>query len=211
MPMPSLPRPARRARFHPRRALRHPIPWWVAAALLAAITTVTVGRLTSAAADERARWGEARPVVVAARDHEAGERVRGEVRLLPAALVPAGALAELPAGATTVTELDAGEIVLARRLAPDGLSLVAARLPDGTRGVAVPHGIAPLPVEVGDRVDVLASFEADTLVVAAGATVVAVDDDAVTVAVAEADAPAVAYAVNAGAVTMALSGTSSRR
>jgi len=209
--LPSPPRPARRARFRPRRLLRRPIPWWVAAVLLAAVTTVTVGRVTGEAAAERARWGHERPVVVALADHDPGDALRAEVRLLPAAVVPDGALDELPARATAVTALAAGEVVVARRIAPEGLSLVAARLPSETRGVAVPHGIAPLPVEVGDRADVLASFETETITVATGALVVDVGEDAVTIAVDEDDAAGVAYAVTAGVVTLALSGTSWRR
>lgn len=210
--MPSRPlRPSQRARIRPRRLLRRPVPWWVAAAVLTVVTTVTVARATGEAVAERARWGEDRPVVVALVDHEAGDRLRAEVRLLPSAVVPDDALTELPAGGTAVSALAAGEVVLAHRVAPDGLSLVAARLPAGTRGVAVPHGIAPLPVEVGDRVDVLASFETGTATVATGALVVDVGEDAVTLAVDRADAAGVADAVTSGVVTLALSGTSSRR
>ena len=211
MPLTSLSRPARRARFRPRRLLRRPIPWWVAAVALTIVTTVTVGRATAEATAERARWGDERTVVVALEDHDPGDRLRAEVRAMPAAVVPDGALREVPPGATAVTSLAAGEIVLARRVAPDGLSIVAARLPEGTRGVAVPHGIAPLPVEVGDAVDVLASFESETITVATDALVVDVGEDAVTVAVDEDDAAGVAYAVTAGVVTLALSGTSSPR
>jgi Flp pilus assembly protein CpaB len=205
-----LQRPAlrRAARFRPRRLLRHPIPWWIAAVLLAITTTTLVGRLTADATAERARWGHDVPAVVALADHDVGDALRVEVRLLPRAVVPEDALTAVPPGGRAVVALAAGEVVLARRVAPDGLSLVAARLPSGTRGIAVPHGVAPLPVEVGDVVDVLASYEADTDVVATGALVVAVDEDAVTVAVDERDAAAVAYAVNAAAVTLALSGTS---
>ena len=211
MQLPSRPRPARRARFRPRRLLRRPIPWWVAAVLLTVVTTVTVGRATGEAAAERSRWGDERTVVVALVDHEPGDRLRAELRRLPEAVVPDGALDELAPGATAVSALAAGEVVLGRRVAPDGLSLVAARLPDGTRGVAVPHGIAPLPVEVGDTVDVLASFESETITVATDALVVDVGEDAVTVAVDADDAAGVAYAVTAGVVTLALSGTSSPR
>lgn len=213
MPLPTIPRPshARRARFRPRRLLRRPIPWWVAAALLTVVTVATVGRLTSAAAAERDRWGESRAVVVAVGDHDAGDRLRAELRSVPAAVVPAGALDAVPTSATVVVDIAAGEIVLGARLAPEGLSAVAARLPADSRGVAVPHGMAPLPVEVGDRVDVLASYESDTEVVTRDAIVVAVDEDAVTVAVDASEAADVAYAVNAAVVTLALSGTSSPR
>jgi hypothetical protein len=73
-------------------------------------------------------------------------------------------------------------------------------------------------LEVGDRVDVLATFDPGvsgdgepTFAVATGAVVVHVGDDAVTVAVRQAAAPRVAYALAAGTVTLVLSGTTWRR
>ena len=48
---------------------------------------------------------------------------------------------------------------MASRVAdPWRLGAVAARLPAGTRGVSIPTGNG-LPVELGDRVDVLATFD----------------------------------------------------
>jgi hypothetical protein len=83
--------------------------------------------------------------------------------------------------------------------------------------VAVPTG-SGLPLRVGDRVDVLATFDPGvsgdgepTFAVARGAVVVHVGKEAVTVAVAEAAAPKVAYALAAGTVTLVLSGTTTRR
>jgi hypothetical protein len=79
--------------------------------------------------------------------------------------------------------------------------------------VAVPTG-SGLPLEVGDRVDVLATFDAGTtgageptFAVARRAVVVHVGEDAVTVAVTTSAAPRVAYALAAGAVTLVLSGS----
>jgi hypothetical protein len=77
------------------------------------------------------------------------------------------------------------------------------------------HALAGLPVEIGDRVDVLATFDTGatgatgaepTVVVARDALVVAHADDAVTVAVERDIAPRVAYALAAGTITLALSG-----
>jgi Flp pilus assembly protein CpaB len=144
--------------------------------------------------------------VVARHDLEPGDALRDvEVRLLPAALVPDGAL-ERPAGQVVTAWIAAGEIVVRERVTPDGLSATAARLPPGTRGVAVPQGVAPLPVEVGDHVDLIATLDTTSVTVASGAIVIAVADDAVTVAVERVDAPRVAHAVNAAAVTLVLSG-----
>ena len=190
-----------------RRLRRHPLPYWLAVLVLLAVTVSSVEHVTGAAAAERARWGALRPVLVASRDLHPGDRVHGaHVRLLPAALVPRGALTH-PSSATVVAEIAAGEVVLARRVAPAGLSATAARLPPGTRGIAVPVGQAPLPVEVGDRVDVVATLDTTAVTIATDAVVVAEDDAAVTVAVDRLDAPDVAYAVTSASVTLVLSGS----
>lgn len=189
-----------------RRLRRHPVAYWLVAIALIAITVSSVARLTDAASAERARWGELRPVVVAGRDLRPGDPLRGaHVERVPAALVPRGALRSL-ADATVVSWIAAGEVVLARRVTPAGLSATAARLPRGTRGVAVPVGQAPLPVEVGDRVDVIAAFDDRATTIAVGAEVVAEDEAAVTIAVDRQDAAQVAYAVSAATVTLVLSG-----
>jgi len=194
-----IPRPAGR-RWWRRLRFRHPAPYWLAAFALAALTATGVGRATDAARAERERWGARVPVAIATVDHEPGDVLDAEVVLLPAAMVPAGALAEPPAGQRVAAWIAAGEVVLERRLAPAGLSPVAARLPPGTRGVAVPPGIAPLPVEVGDRVDVLGPA-----LLASSALVVAVAEDAVTVAVRDAAARRIADAVLTGTVVLVLS------
>jgi Flp pilus assembly protein CpaB len=204
-----LPRPTRR----PALRLRRPLPFWLLAAALGLATALVVGRLVAAAEAERDRWGDVRPTLVATADVAGGEHLAGHaaVRLLPAGLVPPGALRRLPAGAVAAVDVHEGEAVLADRLVGRGSSAVAARLPAGTRGVAVPTG-SGLPLEVGDHVDVLATFDgtvADgepTFAVARRAVVVHVGEDAVTVAVTEAAAPKVAYALAAGTVTLVLSG-----
>ena len=200
------------------RLRRRPIPYWLAAALVALATAALVGHISAGALEARDRWGARRAVLTIVRDVGAGERLDGHnarVQMLPRALVPENALGALPARAVALVDLRAGETVLASRLAGRGRSMVAARLPRGTRGVAVPAG-SGLPVSVGDRVDVLATFEgttgddgAPTFTVAQAALVVHVGHDAVTVAVPERAAARVAYALVAGAVTLVLTGTSS--
>lgn len=202
IPRPTVRGRRRRLRLRPRR----PIPFWIAAIALTALTASTVARATGAAAAARERWGERIEVVVATADHEPGDLVRSELRLLPAAVVPAGARSTPLDGEVAAAWIAAGEIVLERRLAPAGLSTVAALLPPGTRGVAVPIGLAPLPVEVGDRVDVHGSTR-----LATDALVVAVNEEAITVAVNDGDAALVAYEAANGTVTLVLTSTSSRR
>jgi len=199
-----LTRPTGRRRL--RLRLRHPVPYWLAVAVLATLTVSSISRAAAAADAARDRWGDQVAVAVSTADAEPGETVRAALRLLPAGLVPAGAARVDVDGARAATWIGRGEIVLERRLAPAGLSPTAALLPPGTRGVAVPQGIAPLPVVVGDRVDVLAPH-----VLAEDAVVVAVTDDAVTVAVRSAVAPRLVDAVAVGTVSLALSGTTRSR
>jgi Flp pilus assembly protein CpaB len=190
--------------------MRRPLPYWAVAGCIALLTALLVGNLAASAADARARWEPGAPVLVARRPVAAGATVSSadvEARRLPPAAVPEGALHRLPPGGRAAVDLHAGEVLLADRVGTG--SAVAARLPARTRGVAVPAD-GGLPVRVGDRVDVLATFDAEvagdapTFAVARRALVVHVSKDAVTVAVSEASAPRVAYALAAGAVTLVL-------
>jgi hypothetical protein len=190
---------------------RRRLPYWTTAGALALLTALIVGWLGSQAAAERARWGTARHAVVVTSAVRAGEPLAGRVRAraVPLALLPRHALGAVPRRAVAAVDLSPGEIVVAHRLA--GRSSVAARLPAGRRAVAVPTA-GGLPVAVGDRVDVLATFDTGgtggepTVVVARDALVLAHDDDAVTVAVEQGAAPRVAYALAVGTITLTLSG-----
>lgn len=127
-----------------------------------------------------------------------------------------GAVGDTPVGAVVRHPVLAGEPLVAARIAPDGLTGAAALVPAGWRAVAVPLGAAGAPpVTTGDLVDVLAVSPSG----AAGddgrepafalvdhALVVDVNDEAVTVAVPEADAPRVAWALSNGVVVLALAG-----
>jgi Flp pilus assembly protein CpaB len=211
------PKPRRR-RLRVGLALRRqPRIWW----LLTLSTAVAVGWSVSAIVTEadrtRAAWGQSTVVAVATRDIPAGAPLgHDDVDLLerPLALVPPGALEELPDGQVAAAAIAAGEVVVTARLAPVGLTGLAATLPEGSRAVAIPVevGLAP-PLSVGDHVDVLVALAPEAagdgppgFVVAADAVVVAVDDGAVTVAVRAPLAPRIAVALGQGAVTLALVG-----
>jgi Flp pilus assembly protein CpaB len=182
------------------------------------MSVVTVAVQLQAAAQARRRWGETRPVVVAKRDLAPGEEIDAAavgVRRLPVALVPADVLPDPPVGSVVRYPIVAGEAILSKRIAPEGLRGVAARVPDGERAVAVPvPRVGRPPLHVGDRVDVLAVIatqeEPDGGVPAAplveDALVVDLEDEAVSVAVPWDQAPAVAYAVTQGSVVLALAG-----
>jgi Flp pilus assembly protein CpaB len=202
-----------------RRMRRATLAYWAIVAVLMFLTFELVGRVHASAQAAMAKHGTTETVWVTRRDVSAGAILRREdVRLteVPTAFLPQGHATRDVSGQATTVPLVAGEVVLAARLAPSGVRGAAARMPRGSRALAVPIGPGgPLAVEIGDRVDLLATFPPDansgdepTFAVAEGAVVVDVspDDDTVTVAVPAEDAARVAYAVAVGVVTLALAG-----
>lgn len=94
---------------------------------------------------------------------------------------------------------------------------LAASLPAGTRAVAVPADRPAPPLEPTQRVDVLAPSASKDVpedagatpsveVLARGAVVLAVDDRRISIAVPEAQAPAVVAAVLDGRIALTLAG-----
>ena len=213
--------PPRRSAVRPLAPLRRrPSAYWAAALALALVTALVVARAVGRAEAGAARLGGLRPAVVVTRTLPAGAAVApgdAEVRRLPAALLPRGAVEGVPEGARVSATVHEGEVLLAARLAPVGASPLAAALPAGTRGVAVPLSPGALPVQPGDVVDVLATLDPDlaegadpTVAVARGAVVVDVGEEGVVVAVTPGQAPRVAFAVAAGAVALAVAATADR-
>ena len=199
-----------------RRLSRSPVLYWIAAGALALMTALVVSQLLGRARDEAARYGSPRLVVVATRDVGLGQVVAAgdlEVRRLPAALVPDGALADPGEAAdrTAVVPVFVGEAVLRRHLAPWGRRGVAALLPPGKRGITVAAGAAAARLSKGDTVEVLATFDPaaaqgpgqePTFPVATGASVIDVREESVTIAVTPEEAKRVAFAMTHGAVTV---------
>jgi Flp pilus assembly protein CpaB len=220
----------RRSVFVIRRSWRGRLlhsPWVrpLAAAVLAAVLAVTVGREVAAARADQRRWGTARDLVVATRHLDAGDVVTGSAvarASWPLGLVPEDALDQLPVGRTVTAAIEAGEPLVTSRLAPEGVSGLAARLPPGWRAVAVPVGPARLPLTPRDTIDLLATFTsqadatgatgaggasgtaAPTFPVATSAQVIEVGERSITVGVREADAARVVFAVAVGVVTPVL-------
>ncbi|MBV9662974.1 MAG: hypothetical protein JOZ37_03330, partial [Actinobacteria bacterium] len=104
---------------------------------------------------------------------------------------------------------------------PTGLTGITALLPDDARALAIPTTAGTPPLQRGDHVDLLASFDlsdspgraditpaksdaAPTFPVARHATVLDVASKAITVAVTADEAPRLAYALTHGAITLAL-------
>jgi Flp pilus assembly protein CpaB len=210
-----LPRPS--ARLRPGLLLRRrPRLGALITGIVAVGAGLAVASVVASAEAERTAWGSTRPVVVARRDLEPGAELRGRdvtVQQRPAAAVPDGALRALPPDAVVHHAVFAGEELLDDHLAPAGSTGLAALVDDRSRAIAIPiePGTTP-PVEPGQAVDVVAVLPGDdtggevAYVVAAGATVLHVDDGAVTVAVSRADAPRVATALATGLVVLTLVG-----
>jgi Flp pilus assembly protein CpaB len=201
-----------------RRLVRSPVVFWVAVAALAVVTGSTVARLVGEANAAAARYGTTRSAAIATRAVGIGARLEAgdvEIRTVPVAFLPEGTLGSSGevAGRTVLVPLVPGQAVLRTHVAPTGLQGVAALLPPGTRGVSVPVGPAEAaPVQLGDTVDVLATFDPSlagegdpTFPVATSARVVAVGEEAVTVAVTPDEAARVAYALAQGVVTLVVS------
>jgi len=206
-----------RRRLLPPRLRYHPAARWLALAVLVALAVTVVHRTTAGAADERQQWGATRTIAVARHRIAMGTAIEtGDVepRSWPNAVVPEGAMDVVPTGRTATATIEAGEAVLATRLAPDGVHGVAALVPAGWRALAVPVAPTVLTLAIGDHVDLIAGFDVSgasnhtdrspSLVVARDAIVVAVDEQRVTVAVPDGDAERVAFAIVAGTVVPAL-------
>lgn len=122
-------------------------------------TAFAVTTLLQAEEQARDRWGKTRPVVVARRDIEPGESVDNSVvavRDLPVAIVSDAALSAPPIGSVVRYPVVSGEPLVGDRLAPEGVTGLAALVPRGHRAVGLPRAqLATPPLEVGDMVDVL--------------------------------------------------------
>jgi Flp pilus assembly protein CpaB len=205
-----------------RRALARTVVRRAVILGLAIVTGLVVISLVSSAEAARQRWGRAREVAVATRDLAPGDVIDAstvEVRRLPEAAVSEGALAEPPTGSVVRQPVVAGEPVVAERLAPQGLTGVAALVPADHRAVAVPIGpLAAPPLAIGDLVDVLAvvplaaeqqpdqSGDGPSFPLVEAAAVVDVGEQSITIAVPEPDAPRVAWVLTNGSVVLALAG-----
>lgn len=185
---------------------------WLVVAALAGLSGQAVAASVDAARRAERSWGATRPVLVTAGPVARGGTLTGQVREVawPVALVPDGALADLPPEARAAARLGRG--------VPLTAEVLATTEPDGGRArVAVPAGPAALPVVDGDVVDVWSTAaggftasgtpgRARTDRVARSAVVVDVvaDGQVVVVAVRPQEAEAVARAV--GSATVVLTG-----
>jgi Flp pilus assembly protein CpaB len=208
-----LPLAARPRRVSLRRLRRHPLVYWLLAGLLAVGAAWSMNATTSRARAVESSLGRTVQAPFARHALDRGAVIEAgdiEWRAAPVGLLPA-ATADDVEDRTVVEPILEGEPVADTRLAPEGARGVRALLPPGTRAVAVPTDLAAPPIEVGDRVDLLAAFDLagtglpdDSTVAARDALVVAVSDEAVTVAISEREAGRAVVAVTTGAVAVAL-------
>jgi|GEM_PF-1546948 len=198
------------------RALRRPVVWWIGVALIATLTVSTLNRMASDAVDLADAWGPTQAVFVAADVIEVGDLIRDGTRRIdyPAAMIPANALTELGSHAVAVTRIHPGEVIVAPRVSGTGGDPAAAvtdlMLPANTGAVGLRRGDDWPQVEVGDRLNLLATFNptadqaATTTLVAQGAVVVAIGERSVDVAVADHDIATTVHALSLASVTPVL-------
>lgn len=190
--------------------------FWCLAGLATLCTFVVLQSALEATTEGAEAYGDLVEVVIATSDLDVGHVVTTadtESSLLPAAMVPADTVSGDPTGRTVRHPIVAGEAVAATRLGPDGAVGIAALLHPGERAVSIPVPPHQVPVEVGQRVDVLATVDPSqamgrppTSVVAEHAVVVAVGEAGITVAAPSADASRIATALSYAVISVAISG-----
>lgn len=195
--------------------LRPPPLRLVLAVVLALVCGSLVLRATDRAEAAVDRYGRHTTAWVVVADLEPGDVVGAgdvEAESRPASFVPTGAVEADPTGRRTTGALQRGEVVVEHRLAGGDRRGAAALVPAGWRAVAIPALEAALPVEVGQRVDVLAALDpsgtgaSGSVVAEDGVVVHVADDDTVTVAVTPSQATRVVAALATGLVALALVG-----
>jgi len=168
--------------------------YWLAVATLAAIVAIGVVHGMARVDAARRSWGTQHAVWTTTGDVEPGQPIPAELREVPMAVVPAGAVDESPVGALATQHIGVGEIVTTVDVALDG---AAGLIPDGWVAFAVPESAAHF--SVGDHVDV---YTSDRLI--SNGVVVEVSESDAMVAITADAAPAMASALQADAVTLAL-------
>lgn len=197
------------------RWLRRPAAYWTVVALLAVVTVLGASRQSNRQQQLADTYGDLREVPVAVTLIRPGEAlgddvVRWEQR--PATAVPAGTAVDLADEAVASAAIYPGEVVHAERVAGSGSGLSGRLAPD-VAAVSVPAAYGVPPVQPGDRVHLIAVFDTalgngtgsttpTAVTVARHATVVELDEEAVTVAIRTAEVETTVAALVWGAVAV---------
>ena len=174
---------------------RRPWAYWLIVAALAVVPALAVHGHLTRLDEARRSWEETRPVLVAATALAAGDPILTRTVDVPVALLPTGALAELPDGARLRQRVSDGEMLtaldVADRRGPAALADV------GTVVVALAD-----PLSRGVAIGLDVQVAADGIVLADTATVVDVVDGVAFVAVRAADGAVVAAAAQQGIASL---------
>jgi hypothetical protein len=178
-------------------------PWihWLAVLTAALATGVSLRERVAGIDSARRAWGDGREVLVARRDTRPGEAVEFDVRELPAAVVPPGALGAEAGTQSLVARqnVSAGEIVTEIDVGRAGAAGAVALLPDDWAAVPIVES-PPSGAAIGASVQIAA----DGVVLAADAIVAGYHDDVTLVGVPAGVAPMVAAGAQSGAVAVLL-------
>jgi len=173
---------------------RYPWLYWSAVATLAAVVAVGVVHSMASVDAARRSWGSQRAVWTSSGELAPGQPIAAERRQVPTAVVPDDAVETSPVGAIATQHLAAGEIVTKADVTFAG---PAGLIPDGWVAFTVPDVAAHF--SVGDHVDV---YTTDRLI--SDGVVVQAGESDVMVAIAADAAPVMATAIQADAITIAL-------
>ena len=197
--------PERLARYRALLSRRRPSRV-VLALIAAALVYTSLQSNNSRVAAVTAGWDIGAKSLVVVAPVAAGELIPSsavELRPVPANLQPGDSVANLTDGARARVSLVPGEILRAERVVAGVATAVAARLPDGSRGVAFPVELS-FGLTVGATVDLHSMLTGQSVAVAA--TVVRVDDDGSTIAVEASRVDDVVDAMATGGIVVALAG-----
>jgi hypothetical protein len=173
---------------------RHPWIYWIAVVALAGMVTIGVVDAMAKVDAARRSWGTQQAVWTATAAIKPGAVITAEHSEVPTAVVPNDAVDASPVGAVAKQHIAVGEIVTSAdvtRAGPAGL------IPEGWVAFAVPESVDHFAA--GDHVNV---YTTDRLI--SDGVVVEAGDSDVMVAIAADAAPAMATALQSGAVTVAL-------
>lgn len=174
---------------------RRPWVYWAAVTVLTALIVFVVHDRMAALEAERASWGTTRRVLVADRPLAPGEPIAATMTDLPVAVIPAGAMTDLPSTARLRQRVAEGAVLVDVDVTAGPGPAAGA---DADTVVVAVHDELAASLTIGLAVQVAA----DGLVIADVATIVDLTDDVVYIAVEPADAAMVAAASGADLATL---------